>query len=99
MNETERAIVALREENLAVRGLVANKLTPSPDPDETGRGGRYLRERVETEATRLETIRSEFDPPLVAEIGWRSAEITGDLLADVADELDIETAAEQPTHV
>jgi len=48
LNETERAIDDLREKDLAVRGLVANKLTPSPDPDENGRGARYLRERVET---------------------------------------------------
>jgi len=99
LNETERAIDDLREKDLAVRGLVANKLTPSPDPDENGRGARYLRERVETETERLETIRSEFEPPLVAEIGWRSSEVKGDLLADVAGELNIETAAEPPTHV
>ncbi|WP_254524575.1 ArsA family ATPase [Natrinema caseinilyticum] len=99
LNETRRAIADLAEKDLAVRGLVANKLTPSPDADENGRGARYLRERVATERERLETIRSEFDPPLVAEIGWRSSEVKGDLLEDVADELDIETAVEPPTHV
>ncbi|ADB61865.1 arsenite-activated ATPase ArsA [Haloterrigena turkmenica DSM 5511] len=99
LNETRRSIDDLREKGFAVRGLVANKLTPSPDPDENGRGARYLRERVETEEARLETIRSEFEPPLVAEIGWRSAEVKGDLLADVAAELDVETAVEPPTHV
>ncbi len=99
LNETERSIADLREKELAVRGLVANKLTPSPDPDENGRGARYLRERVATEEERLETIRSQFEPPLVAEIGWRSSEVKGDLLEDVADELDIETEVEPPTHV
>ncbi|WP_247002363.1 ArsA family ATPase [Halosolutus gelatinilyticus] len=99
LNETERSIADLREKEFAVRGLVANKLTPSPDPDENGRGARYLRDRVETERAHLETIREEFDPPLVAEIGWRVAEVKGDLLSDVADELDIETSVEAPTHV
>ncbi|AGB30968.1 arsenite-activated ATPase ArsA [Natrinema pellirubrum DSM 15624] len=99
VNETRRSIADIREKDLAVRGLVANKLTPSPDPDENGRGARYLRERVATEDERLETIRSEFEPPLVAEIGWRSSEVKGDLLDDVAAELDIATAVEPPTHV
>lgn len=99
LNETERAIDDLRDKDLEVRGLVANKLTPSPDPDENGRGARYLRERVATEDARLETLRSEFEPPLVAEIGWRSSEVKGDLLDDVAAELDIETTVEPPTHV
>ncbi|QLG48517.1 ArsA family ATPase [Natrinema halophilum] len=99
LNETERAIDDLTEKGLDVRGLVANKLTPSPDDNENGRGARYLRQRVETERERLETIRTDFEPPLVAEIGWRSSEIKGDLLDDVADELDIETAVEPPTHV
>ncbi|QCC59787.1 TRC40/GET3/ArsA family transport-energizing ATPase [Natrinema thermotolerans] len=99
VNETRRSIADIREKDLAVRGLVANKLTPSPDPDENGRGARYLRERVATEEERLETIRSEFEPPLVAEIGWRSSEVKGDLLDDVAAELDIATAVEPPTHV
>ncbi len=99
LNETERSIDDLREKDLAVRGLVANKLTPSPDDDENGRGGRYLRERVATERDHLQTIREEFGPPLCAEIGWRVSEVKGDLLSDVAGELDIETAVEAPTHV
>ncbi|MXV63093.1 TRC40/GET3/ArsA family transport-energizing ATPase [Natronorubrum sp. JWXQ-INN-674] len=99
LNETERSIEDLAEKEFPVRGLVANKLTPSPDPDENGRGARYLRERVETERERLRTLREEFDPPLVAEIGWRSSEVKGDLLDDVASELEIETTAESPTHV
>lgn len=99
LNETERSIEELEEKEFPVRGLVANKLTPSPDPDENGRGARYLRERVETETERIRTLREEFDPPLVAEIGWRSSEVQGDLLADVASELEIETAVEPQTHV
>ena len=97
LNETERAIKAFAERDLDVRGLVANKLTPSPDPDETGRGGRYLRERVANERRRLERVREEFDPPLVAEIEWRASDVKGDVLDVVAAELDIETAVGPPT--
>jgi arsenite-transporting ATPase len=99
LNETERAIADLDGEDLGVRGLVANKLTPAPDADEDGRGARYLRERVENERQRVERVRESFDPPLVAEIEFRSREVRGDLLAEVADELDVPVAAEQPTFV
>ncbi|WP_252698268.1 ArsA family ATPase [Natronosalvus vescus] len=99
LNETERSIEEFQEKDLAVRGLIANKLTPEPDPDENGRGARYLRERVKTESAHLETIRETFEPPLVAEIGWRVAEVKGDLLSDVAEELEIETSVEAPTSV
>jgi len=96
VNETDRAISQLDEKGLAVRGLVANKLTPAPDPEESGRGARYLRDRIETETERLSRVRDEFEPPLVAEIETRTSEIKGDLLAAVADEIDIETSVEQP---
>ncbi|MDH5021038.1 ArsA family ATPase [Halobacterium rubrum] len=99
LNETERAIADLEGEDLGVRGLVANKLTPTPDEDEDGRGARYLRDRVETERERLDRVRETFDPPLVAEIEFRTREVQGDLLADVADELDVAVGAEQPTFV
>ncbi|MES3516762.1 MAG: ArsA family ATPase [Natronomonas sp.] len=99
LNETERAIEGMSESGLSVRGLVANRLTPAPDDDETGRGARYLRERVTTEQTRLQRVREEFDPPLVAEIETRTSEIKGSLLEEVADELDIETAVEAPPPV
>ena len=99
VNETGRAVAELRERELSVRGLVANRLTPDPDPDETGRGARYLRERVATERERLEEVRTSLDPPLVAEIESRTAEIRGDLLAEVATELALETDAEAPTVV
>ena len=97
LNETQRAIDTFTERNLTVRGLVANKLTPSPDSDENGRGARYLRERVATETQRLDRVRQEFDPPVVAEIGWRSSEIKGDILDVVAAELQIETTVEAPS--
>ena len=99
LNETERAIADLEGEDLGVRGLVANKLTPTPDDDEDGRGARYLRDRVETERERLQRVRETFDPPLVAEIEFRTREVQGDLLADVADELDVAVGAEQSTFV
>ncbi|WP_226022316.1 ArsA family ATPase [Halomicrobium salinisoli] len=99
VNETGRAIAELREKDLAVRGLIANRLTPEPDPDEDGRGARYLRDRVETERDRLRQVREEFDPPLVAEIESRTAEVRGDLLGDVADELAVETDVERPSFV
>ncbi len=91
LNETERTVESMTESGLSVRGLVANRLTPSPDDDEHGRGARYLRERVATEKERLRRVREEFDPPLVAEIETRTAEVKGDLLTEVAEELEIET--------
>ena len=97
VNETDRAIAELDEAGLSVGGLVANKLTPEPDPDENGRGARYLRERIETETERLDRVRKEFEPPLVAAIETRVSEIKGDFLDDVADELDIETSVDPPT--
>ena len=99
VNETGRAIAEMRERDLSIRGLVANKLTPEPDDDENGRGARYLRDRVATERERVREVRETFDPPLVAEIATRTAEVKGDLLDDVAAELDVETDAEAPTFV
>jgi arsenite-transporting ATPase len=90
VNETARAIEGFTDRDLRVRGLVANKLTPSPDEDEEGRGARYLREKVETERDRLAQVREGFDPPLVAEIESRTTEVRGDVLADVAAALDVE---------
>ena len=90
VNETERAIEEFTDRDLSVRGLVANKLTPSPDDDETGRGARYLREKIETERDRLRQVREGFEPPLVAEIESRTTEVRGDVLADVAASLDVE---------
>jgi arsenite-transporting ATPase len=67
-----------------------NRLTPEPDPDEDGRGARYLRDRVETERERVREARERIDPPVVATIETRVREVKGDLLAAVADELEIE---------
>jgi len=88
IRETRRSIDQLTEYGLAVNGLVLNKVTPAPDDDETGRGGTYLRDRVATERERIETVRS-FDYPLVALVESRVEEVKGDLLSEVADELDI----------
>ena len=94
VNETGRAIDGFADRDLSVRGLVANKLTPEPDPEEDGRGARYLRDRVATERERLGQVREGFEPPLVAEIESRTEEVRGDLLGEVAAELDIETTVE-----
>jgi len=94
LNETARAISDLEESDLSVRGLVANKLTPAPDDDASGRGAKYLRDRIATETERLARVHEEFAPELVAEIETRTSEVKGDLLMDVADEIDIDTAVD-----
>ena len=94
IRETRRAIDQLSGYGLAVDGLVLNKVTPAPDDDETGRGARYLRERVATERERIGTVRSAFDQPVVAEIESRVEEIRGDLLAEVAAELEVDVDLE-----
>jgi len=88
IRETRRSIDQLTEYGLAVNGLVLNKVTPAPEDEEAGRGATYLRDRVATERERIETVRS-FDSPLVALIESRVEEVKGDLLSEVADELDI----------
>lgn len=94
LRETARALDDLDEYDLTVGGLLVNRLTPEPDDDEDGRGARYLRERVATERERVATVHEEFAPPVRGTIETRVAEIKGDLLAEVAAELDIEIAAE-----
>jgi arsenite-transporting ATPase len=94
LRETARAVENLRDADLSVEGLAVNKLTPEPDPDEQGRGARFLRDRVATEQERLDTLHEEFDQPVVAEIETRVAEVKGSLLEEVADELAIDVAAE-----
>ncbi|WP_313693187.1 ArsA family ATPase [Halorarum halobium] len=89
IRETRRAIASLAERDLQVAGLVANRLTPEPEPHEEGRGARFLRDRVETERERVRELEETFDPPVVARIETRVAEIKGDLLDDVSRELDI----------
>ena len=95
IRETGRAIDRLDEQGLSVRGLVANRLTPAPDPDEEGRGATYLRSRVETERDRLETARSDLSPPIVATIETQVEEVRTDRLATVANELEIEVGQSQ----
>ncbi|WP_058827415.1 TRC40/GET3/ArsA family transport-energizing ATPase [Haloferax sp. Q22] len=92
LRETERAIDQLDDYGLDVRGLAVNRLTPEPDPDESGRGATFLRERVKTERARLADLRENFSPPLVAAVETRVAEVKGDFLGEVAAELDIDTA-------
>ncbi|WP_049937568.1 ArsA family ATPase [Haloplanus natans] len=89
IRETRRAIEGLADHGLTVRGLAVNKLTPSPDDDEDGRGARYLRERVATENERLDELHETFDQPVVAEIETRVREVKGSLLDEVAAELDV----------
>jgi arsenite/tail-anchored protein-transporting ATPase len=93
IRETRRSVETLSGAELPVRGLVVNRLTPEPDPEEDGRGARYLRERVATEHDRLERIEREFDVPVVAEIETRVEEIRGSILTEVAAELGISTSA------
>ncbi|MFT4890794.1 MAG: arsenite-transporting ATPase [Halobacteriales archaeon] len=95
IRETSRAIEQLSHHEIEVNGLVVNKVTPAPDDDETGRGAQFLRERVDTERERLDTIREEFAQPIVAVIETRIEEVKSDLLEDVARELDIEVTAER----
>ncbi|SDR03856.1 ArsA family ATPase [Natronobacterium texcoconense] len=97
IRETERSIETLSEADLPVRGLVVNRLTPEPDPDEEGRGARYLRDRVATERDRLEHIEREFDVPVVATIETRIEEVRGNLLEDVAADLEITLERDEPT--
>ncbi|QCS41841.1 ArsA family ATPase [Natrinema versiforme] len=90
IRETRRSVETLAEADLPVRGLVVNRLSPEPDPDENGRGARYLRQRVETERDRLERIEREFDVPIAATIETRVEEVRGSILEDVAADLEIE---------
>jgi arsenite-transporting ATPase len=90
LRETDRAVEQLREYDLSVAGLVMNRLTPEPDPDENGRGARYLHDRVETDRQRLQTARESLDPPVVATIESRVREVKDDLLDAVASEMDID---------
>jgi len=90
VRETARAVDQLREYDLQVSGLVVNRLTPEPDPEEEGRGARYLRDRIETEQERLREARESIDPPVVATIESRVREVKGDILDSVASKLEID---------
>ncbi|KAB1197765.1 MULTISPECIES: TRC40/GET3/ArsA family transport-energizing ATPase [Haloferax] len=90
IRETKRAVDKLEEYGLDVRGLAVNRLTPEPDPDEEGRGATFLRDRVKTEQERLRELREDLSPPLVAAIETRVAEVKGDFLGEVADEIEVD---------
>ncbi|ERG95964.1 ArsA family ATPase [Haloquadratum walsbyi] len=90
IRETQRAISELQSYDLTIRGLAVNRLTPEPDPDENGRGARFLRDRVATERERLTELHETLDPPVVAEIETRVSEVKGTILDTVAEELAID---------
>jgi arsenite-transporting ATPase len=92
LRETSRAVDQLHEYDLSVSGLVMNRLTPEPDPDEDGRGARYLRDRVATERERLQAARDSIEQPVVATIESRVREVKDDLLDSVAAEIELEVA-------
>lgn len=96
IEESKRSVEELTDAGLSVGGLVVNKVAPEPEPDETGTGATYLRERHRTEQERLDRIRREFDQPLISVIEQRVSEIKNELLSEVTDELDIEIAAAPP---
>jgi arsenite-transporting ATPase len=89
LRETSRAVDQLHEYDLSVSGLVMNRLTPEPDPEEEGRGARYLRDRIATERERLQAARDSIEPPVVATIESRVREVKDDLLASVASEIEL----------
>jgi len=91
LRETERAIDSLTDRELHVEGLVVNRLTPAPDDDENGRGARFLRQRIETETEHLRELREEFEPPVLATIETRVSEVKGSFLAEVAEEIGVDT--------
>lgn len=91
--ETRRAVDTLRDADLTVAGLVVNKITPEPAPDEAGPGADYLRGRCERERERIADVEETFPVPVVARIASRTDEVKGDLLREVAAELDIDVAA------
>ena len=96
IRETSRAIEDLTEYDLGVAGLVINKIAPEPDEGEEGTGATYLRERHRTEQDRIRRIEEKFAEPVVARIIQRVEEVKGDLLEEVAAELDIEVAPDSP---
>lgn len=90
VRETERSLATHREYDLSVEGIIINKRTPEPDDHEEGRGARFLREKVKTERERIEEMHESFEPPIVGDIETRVREIKGDLLKEVAAELDVD---------
>lgn len=95
IRETERAIDQLAGYEMGVDGLVLNKVTPEPDPEEGGVGATYLRDRVETERQRIDRIETDFEEPIVGIIESYVEEVKDSRLEDLAGALDI--AVEGPT--
>ena len=89
LRETERALDSYDEYGLSVAGVVVNRVTPQPEPHEEGTGARYLRERCRAERDHIETARGSFDVPLITTVESRPREVKGELLVEVADNLDI----------
>ncbi|WP_247730801.1 ArsA family ATPase [Halovivax limisalsi] len=96
LRETERAVETLRSHDLAVDGAVMNRVTPEPAAHEDGPGARYLRQRCATERERIETARERLPIPIVATIESRIADVRGDLLRELAAELDDPAGPECP---
>ncbi|QFU81443.1 ArsA family ATPase [Natronorubrum aibiense] len=96
IRETSRSLETLSDAELPVHGLVVNRLTPEPEPHEEGRGATYLRDRVATERDRLEYIEATFDVPVVATIETRVEEVRGNILEDVATDLELSVGDDRP---
>ncbi|WP_276254932.1 ArsA family ATPase [Halomontanus rarus] len=90
LRETERAIDSLAEYGLTVDGVVINRITPSPEDHEEGRGARYLRSRCATERERIREAKESLEPPIVAEIEARVREVKGEVLEEVAEEIQLQ---------
>ncbi len=89
LRETERALETLKEYELPIGPIVINKITPSPEAHEDGRGGRYLRQRCASERARMQEARDSLPVEVGAEIESRVQDVTGDVLEEVAAELDL----------
>lgn len=89
VRETSRAIDSLAEQDLSVEGLAINRITPTPEPHEEGRGASFLRDRCETERKRIDRIEREFEPPVVGRIESKTSEVRGGILGEVADALTV----------
>lgn len=89
VRETERALDRYAEYGLSVAGVVINRVTPRPESHEEGRGARYLRRRCRAEREHIETVRESFGVPLITTVESRAREVTGDLLGEVADSLEL----------
>lgn len=90
INETRRSIETLGEHGLDVDGLVINRVSPEPDPEDRGRGGEFLAQKHATEEKRIATIQETFDEPVVGVVQTRTEEVTGEFLYEILGELAID---------